>query len=297
MQMVSSTGETVAKGPEIAQVSRPARALIGWMQEEEARLVLAGRRADRAGDPAFSARWKIARTALDSRQAGIDQSDVLTDPPNELADHIHQLRSVDAAAPYFGDGWLVRMADLSRVCALQPVVFWDHAEERAALANPDDIASIASVTLPLPQETPLPVQFDRPRMTWLITSRNPNLKFVGEFSGQVQPGIIAFGFAVKVMASFVQVVSHRGRLLLRDGYHRSLGLIARGIRRAPVFFKEFSPYQDLGIGSGMLSPEAYLGDRPPAIGDYLDKEVAAAVDLPASQKMLVVHGLELNPIG
>src|SRR6266545_3066963 len=99
------------------------------------------------------------------------------------------------------------------------------------------------------------------KKTWMIASRNPNLRLVGNFAGEVQPGAIGYGFIVSVLPSYVQVAWFRGRYVLRDGYHR------------------------------------YLGEQPPTLIDYLDDQVAASVMLPASQKMIVIHGIEMNPLG
>jgi hypothetical protein len=102
---------------------------------------------------------------------------------------------------------------------------------------------------------------------------------------------------VTILPSFVQVVRYRQRLILRDGYHRSLGLLAQTITRVPVLFREFGQFEPLGLGPGMLPEAAYLGDRPPLLADYLSDAVSAEVDLPATQKMLVIQGIEMNPMG
>ncbi len=237
--------------------------------------------------------------AVAQRPAGIDQTAILKDPPPELANYLTKFHGTEAGAPYRAEGWSVRIANLSKVCALQPVVFWDHATERAATVDETNLESSAAVTLPLPGQDSLPVQFDSHRNTWMISSRNPNLKLVGHVSSPVHDlkGGIACGFVVAVTPSFVQVALYRGRYVLRDGYHRSLGLLARGIKHVPVLFREFSPHSDLGLGQGMLAGDAYLGDRPPLLSDYLDDTVSAEVFLPASQKMVVVQGLEMNPLG
>jgi hypothetical protein len=41
----------------------------------------------------------------------------------------------------------------------------------------------------------------------------------------------------------------------------------------------------------------YLGERPPVLADFLNDQIAADVRVPAAQKMLVVQGLELTPLG
>jgi len=130
-----------------------------------------------------------------------------------------------------------------------------------------------------------------------MTSRNPNLRIIGNFSTPVPQGGHAFGFIVRILPSFIQVVKYRDRLVLRDGYHRSLGLLSRGIYLVPVFYKEFGPYDELGLPQGMLPQAAYLGDNPPVLPDYLAEDVSAEVALPATQRMIIVSGLETNPMG
>jgi len=267
------------------------------MAAPEAQLVLAGRRIDRADLPEFAVRGAGARAAVAARGKGCDQDGAVIDLGPELDDHLGQLRVSQSAHSYFAEGWTVKVVDLAKVCALQPVVFSDHAEERAAVADRANIASLASITLPLPSSTGLPAQYDAGQNTWMIASRNPNLRLVGNFSGELQPGAIGFGFIVSMLASYVQVARFRGRYVLRDGYHRSLGLLMRGIREVPVFVRDYSQFEDLGLAQGMLSQAAYLGEQPPMLMDYLNDDVSAAVTLPASQKMIVIHGMEINPLG
>lgn len=285
------------QGHDAAQVMRPARALVAWMAQPEAQLVLAGRRLDMANRPEHVERATAARTFLASRPRGCDQTGIVADPTADLQEHLAQFLSSSGAQTYLSQGWSVKIVDLSRVCALQPIIFSDHADERAAPVQPNDIRSIAAVSLPLQTSSGLPAQFDEVQKAWMIASRNPNLRLVGQFAGEVQPGQIGFGFIVSVLASYVQVALFRGRFVLRDGYHRSLGLLKRGIKNVPVLVREYSQYEDLGLPTGMLSQAAYLGDQPPVLMDYLDDSVAANVLLPGSQKMIVIHGMEVNPVG
>ena len=294
--MVSSTQQTLATTNQLGSVSRPARALIGWIPQAEGQLILAQRRITHANLPEHVARVAQARAAVQARNGDVDQAYLLSDVPEVLSEYVTRFTAQAAFAPFATEGWSVKIADLSKVCALQPVVFSDHAEERAQAAAPGDMLSLAKVTLPISGPTQLPLQFDQIRNTWIIPSRNPNLRIVGHFAGPVE-GKTGCGFLVEVTASFVQVVFHRGRYLLRDGYHRSLGLLARGMNHVPVLYREFTPFENLGLGPGMLPEQAYLGDRPPLLADYLNDEVSAEVSLPASQKMIVVQGMEMNPLG
>ena len=120
----------------------------------------------------------------------------------------------------------------------------DRRQERAMVATLGDMQSIATVTLPIPGPTELPIQFDQIRNTWIIPSRNPNLRIIGHFAGPIE-GKTGCGFLIEVTPSFVQVAFHRERFVLRDGYHRSLGLLARGFTHVPVLFREFSQFENL----------------------------------------------------
>jgi hypothetical protein len=301
--MSSSTQQTIAAGENsLSHVTRPARVLIGWMQQAEAQLMLAARMADQAGLQAHVDRATAARAAVARRSSFVDDAQILDEPGEELQAHISTLVAHHDFKPYQAEGWSIKIADLSRVVALQPMVFWDHAQERTSSAVADDMVALAKITIPIrsANET-LPLQFDPVRNTWMITSRNPNLRIAGQFSAPFDVGggqqMTGCGFMITVMPSFVQVVSFRGRLLLRDGYHRSLGLIAQGVTRVPVLFREFGQFDPIGLGPGMLPEAAYLGQRPPFLADYLNDTVSAEVNLPATQKMLVVQGIEMNPMG
>jgi hypothetical protein len=279
------------------QLTRPARVLLGWLNEQDGCMMLSGRNMDTAMASDNVARARRGRDAVSQRRTGADQSDTISAPIESIADHVTALTATDAGQQMATTGWTVQIADLRRVCALQPAIHFDHARERTVDADANDPLSIARISLPLPSDTVLPAQYDPHQKTWVITSRNPNLRIVGNFQAAAGPGVGALGFLVRVLPSFVQVVKYQGRYVLRDGYHRSLGLLSRGIHDVPVFYKEFGAFEELGLPQGMLPQAAYLGDRPPFLPDYLDDDVSVEVALPATQRMIIISGLETNPIG
>jgi hypothetical protein len=235
--------------------------------------------------------------AVAARPEGIDQLDVVREPSgDDLHDHLERLRA-GAGAAYFDDGWRVALVDLPRVCAFQPSVFTDSAAERAAGVDPSDIAQLARVTLPTEWRLEQQAQLDEARQQWLLVSRNPSLRVVGHFAGPLQPGgPLAFGFFATILPSFLQVARYQGRYFLRDGYHRSIGLLDVGARRVPAFVRDFETIATL-VPNGMLPQELFLGPRPPTMADYRDDNVATDVSLPAAQKMVLVQALELSPQG
>jgi hypothetical protein len=242
-------------------------------------------------------RIESARRAVRDRAATLDQNGVIRDVSDDLLDaHIEKLRQGDAA-PYFAEGWRVALVDLARVCAFQPAVFTDSAADRAAGVDADDQTQLARVTLPTESNAELRAQRSEERKQWLFVSRNPNLKITGMLGGKIDVNTPpVFGFFVTVMPSYMQIATYQGRHFLRDGYHRAIGLLGVGAREVPAFVREFSSIAQL-VPQGMLPQEGFLGDRPPTLSDYADDQVAATVQLPASQKMIVVQGLELSVSG
>jgi hypothetical protein len=280
----------------LVRALRPARVLIGWTRLDEGALTLAAREPNAVTDE-HRDRVRAAREVVLGRAEGIDQDGLISHAPIALRDHIAALKSHPVLAAYLAEGWDVAVADLTRVCAMQPFVFTDSALDRVRDVEANDMADVCRLSLPIPEPAGLRAQFDSSRQAWMFSSRNPNLRINGQFSGSIGPGALAYGFVVSVSPSFMQVAGVRGRYVLRDGYHRAYGFLRRGIGRVPVLYREYGALEDLGLHPGMLPQEAYLGTRPARLVDYLDDEVSTAVDLPASQKMVVIQGMEMTPLG
>jgi len=264
------------------------------MPEEQALHLQASQRTD-GRLPQHVTIAATARQAVAARPNGFNQAEAISEAPPSLEAHTNALRQLPTAGAYFNEGWNVALADLRKICALQPNVFTDHTEERTAGASTSDLDSLAGITLPLPSNAEVPAQFDQVHQAYTITSPNPNLRIVGAWGGMVPPGVLGLGFTVAVVPSFVQVAKVQGRFVLRDGYHRAYGLLRRGIFLVLAFVRDFG-LQELGLPAGMLPQSAYLGERPPVLPDYLDDSVSIDVMLPATQKMVVIHGVELTPV-
>jgi len=274
---------------------RPGRALIGWMSEDDARRTLAAGQPELAPDPALIEHARAARAAVGRRLPGLDQAKIVQPLPAELGAYAGRLARSEQSAVLLSEGWQIQLVDLRRVCSLQPTIESENAVQRVLGVDAGAIESIAAVTLPesgVNQRTP--VQYDDARKTWLLSAANANLRLDGPFAGDVG-GRKAVGFFVGVGSSFLQVARHHGRYVLRDGYHRSFGLLARGIHVVPACVRDFGA-AELGVSPAMFGPDVYLGERPPLLADFLDDAVAADVTLPIVQKLIVIQALELAPI-
>lgn len=278
----------------LATVARPARALVGWVPEQEAALWLASRRADLQQQPQYVERARQAREAALSLNRVLDQSVALAPPPQELAAHWNAWSQHPAGAPLVAEGWQLAIADLTRICAIQPLVYTDYPTERIASLTQDDMAALAAVTLPILSPANLAAHFDDAQHAWIFSSSNPNLRIMGQFNAQLQPGVMGFGFAVGLSPSFIQIASFQGRLILRDGYHRAFALLAAGLNRVPVIHRTFNTSTELALPQGFFPFDVFLGPNPPLLTDYHDDRVSAAIQMPVVQKVLVIQALSFQ---
>ena len=103
--MASVTQQTIATGNTLGHVTRPARALIGWMQQPEAQLMLAQRMVQLAGDQSHVDRASAARQTVAARPPLVEELHVLSEPGQDLAAHIASLVAQPDYQPFVAEGW------------------------------------------------------------------------------------------------------------------------------------------------------------------------------------------------
>src|SRR5262249_54628608 len=103
-------------------------------------------------------------------------------------------------------------------------------------------------------------------------------------------------FTVRLFTSFLQAVGFRDRYLLMDGYHRAVSFLRQGVNVVPALVREVRSFEELNPRRGMLPPSVVLGNNPPFLPDYLDEDVSASVELPETQRVIVIQGLELSVV-
>lgn len=287
----------IRPGPEVPLLE--ARALLAWMGMEHAGQILLQGRQSGTFTAEMQQRWHDAKAARDRRTQAVDQSDLIRPLPGDLASYVTRLQKNPQAQQYFDEGWQPALVDLPRVCAFQRHVYTEHSMDRVAQVSVRDQRALAEVTLPLAAPDPVTFQYDRQRQQFVTSIGGPNLQIVGAFGGMapgMPAGTVHMGFRLRVVTSFLQVSAVQGVCFLRDGYHRALGLVARGARYVPAFVKDGMSMSDL-LAPGALEYEAIMGSGPPVISDYWDDEVAVSVQLPAPRRIISVQAAELSVYG
>jgi hypothetical protein len=246
-----------------------------------------------------SAAWaEQAAAVLSSRPPNPDQAGVVQVLPAEFHDHLEQLRRFPDAQRMFDAGWAVALVtDLRRlICAQDSVRVDEDGDPPLAIS---DLSSLAQVALPL-QRPPaqLPATFDPALQVWKISSPSRNVRITDRFGGEAGDGVFKFGFVVEVLTSFLSVAEYRGRLILRDGYHRAYRLMQSGIFVAPAFVRAYA--DDEAVFTGQPLPEQiWMGERPPLLADFADDALAHDAWLSHADTELYVGaippGLSLDP--
>lgn len=286
--------------------TRPARALIGWIRERDALILLGIPLRPLNPSPADVRRVAVALAAVDSRAPSIDQRHAVSEIDDALLNYALEIEKQPHYKNYLKNGCTLRIAQLPDICALQPIVHLDYADfagdfaERIERANPQDIVSVARITLPLTVPAPPPVHIESQKHAWTLHSANPDIRILTNFSGRIEvaPGLFAmgYGFCIAQPISVVQVVLYRGRYFLKDGYHRCLALLQRGITRVPVIFQGLDETQMLVV-EGRFADEVILGEHPPKLTDYLRDDVAARISALSFSKTVVIRAEESHSWG
>lgn len=270
---------------------RPARALLGWLSEKQARGYLNAQRRD-AG-LTEDQRHAIAQAhAQVAGRAPFDGGSAVVGPcPAMLSGHRDALYAHGRFSAMRNEGWEIAIIDLERVCVVQPMVLSEPDPRVAAKPAPGDMAALAKITLPIPDPQVLPYQIDSAKNVALLSSPNPNLRAVGFRVQQTEQGTL-LGFVVEVATSFVQVAEFGGRFVLTDGNHRAVSLLKMGITRIPALTRKHMHGEDLRLAKSVLSAATYLGERPPRIADYWDPAVSADILVPRKKKLVMIQAVE-----
>ena len=269
---------------------RPARALLGWLSDKQAKGAMTSQRRDVELTDEQRRSVEAARAAVAARASFRAASPIFGPCPETLRAHSAALYAHERFRTFRDEGWQIAMVDLTRVCVVQHTVLAE-SDPRIGSVDPDDLSALARITLPSPNEQPLSYQIDSQRNVAVLSSLDSNLRIAGFATQQVARGTL-MGFIVETATSYLQVAEVGGRFVLRDGNHRAASLVRQGITRVPALFRALAHGEDLGVPKSALSPATYLGERPPTPLDYWDPVVSASVLVPRRRKFVLIQGLE-----
>jgi hypothetical protein len=275
--------------PSIDASFRPARALIGWMEADEAHQALASGHDGGVTDAMVERAARARRTASTSRKRP-SKSVAINDSVSGVGEYLSKFRPT--IQQDLDNGWRFATIDLTQLIALQAVTFTDHYAEKTYELQRADTERIAKITLPFPDERQPLIQADNSGHAWIVSSNNPHLQVVEAVQDE---GAGVFGFRLGRPTSILKVANIGGLAVCLDGHHRVYQLLRRGIAHAPGIFRSFSSLNDVPqLPPGLFSDKLIRGENPPHIGDLLDNDTSAPVLAPATRKFLLIEARELT---
>jgi len=273
------------------------RFLLAWCDRDEAVQIQLGSRVPNQGEDTSSQvqSWTIARERLQARPAYNLPTPTLEPLPEELrARGEALLQRPDVTGAFAGYNLSVGMANLHNVLSFQKNILADGVE-RVSTVDLGDPQALFSACLPDAAE---PIQMsgllDNDGKAFSISSTNPNLRIMGSQLANIN-GQPFYGFAIGFGLPFVQVVEYQGRWFIRDGYHRTFGLLRKGAERIPCLFIRAHDAQQFGGTAPLhIRGETLFGAHPPFLKDFLDDEVSASAVRPLTGKVLRIAASEFN---
>ena len=258
---------------------RPSRVLAGWLDEASSRTL--------GLDAAAARRCRATARARSQDPRPIE----VEAPPPALRRLAEELSDVD---PRFRGGELeVVVVDLAHVAATQSVVAVDEARVSALAAVPS-LDEVATVTLPVAPGVLPTTAFDERAQAWVVRSRGASIAVSGRYVAAAEsgdPGSQCFGFSISAQPSRVTVGVHEDRVVLLDGHHRAVALLARGIRRVPVALDRTA---SLHLTADHLAREVILGPAPARLCDYLDAEVSLEAVVARTERVILISATEID---
>ena len=275
------------------------RVLLPWLDRREALVALLGFRLPLAHEEvsALSALYDVQVAARRARLPFDLPPPDLEPLPDSLAERGEAFLASLSSSLVKERNLRVGIIDLSQVLSFQKVVAVEAAEKRVQGVTQDDWQSLVDLCLPVVRAgEQIQGVFDKDGGGLTISSDNPNLRVspVQQVKRGPNGGEELIGFNVTFGMAHVQVTRYQDRCYLKDGYHRSYGLLARGIRRIPCVLSDSLTFADVmgAAAAAFIAQEHLTGPHPPRVSDFLDPNLSALTQQQMFRKVVRIRAEE-----
>jgi hypothetical protein len=253
------------------------RTLIAYVDDQEKRNILLGRlplpSEDLTQIEQSIARYNAART---SRPRYTPTNPIVSED-DPILDKIRTRPDIINAFDPTGLSWRAVMIDLKQVLSFQPIVRVGDLDERVMATSKD---TNLLYQLCFPPNVQMEASFETNEQGHTIITSSPNLTYVPA-QIPVQAGaqfVPAPAFVPQVNLGFLNVAHYQGRYFVRDGYHRSAGLLRTNTEPQviiPCILVEAQTLNQIGWRPGMIAEAVLLSDHPPYVSDFWEDEVSS----------------------
>ncbi len=228
---------------------------------------------------ARSARFPVDQAAIrercdaarDIRAARGPLSQRVVPCPPQYDEHLSRVRSRPLFQSLFHSyGTDLGLVDIASLIPVQPHADYSFALEAVPPAPKEqEILDVCLPAGPQPLDAWGGVTDAHGVGSFTVCSNDLNL-MVSEVHMDTDP-LLKVTFTLSKTAVFLVVAEEEGRLFLKDGTHRAIGLLARGVAMAPcVILREVS---GRSIVPDFLPRDSIFGVHPPQVGDFFDERL------------------------
>lgn len=241
------------------------RILAGFMHPDQAVRTV---RWDQGPEAQAELRRQLeARCEAVGRREAFEPEGVIVPGDRELLDQAAARQDVQTA--FKRDRWSLEWVDLRKIVAVQREIVADGLDRRVRAACADQAALLELCIPSAPEGAEVDFNVDPDRHGMTLVSANPNLRLTGL---RHQTGAVVIGFAVST--GHLTVARYRGRLYLRNGYHRAAGLAREGVTRVPAVVTQAESLENIVVGDGGFGGEIAAWRVPPVVTDFWDETVS-----------------------
>ncbi|MBV9861168.1 MAG: hypothetical protein JO267_03365 [Alphaproteobacteria bacterium] len=273
-------------------MSSPGLSLFGFMDRPQALKHLKSVCViDNPSEGALALQWKAARARLGEpiRDAGNPRIEPI---PAKYQAYIKRLTTEPWVATLMKGpmkGCAFKMVEIDPLLAYQYTIDVARAGRICdKLGKPPSVEEMLNICL---QRESLGenVLMSRQANSVAIKSRNLNLQILNQ--GMVGKNTIGITFGWS--SPLVQVVVHKGKHYLHNGFHRAYGLRMAGAEMMPCVLRTVSDYDAIGVrdDGATFGPQYFENGNPPALGHY-GQGRAYEVQLRAATRILNVSWSE-----
>lgn len=250
--------------------------------------------------------WRVAAEhfeGLQTSQAGVANKPQILPVSSSTQAQISKLIALPSFAATFSNVpiafGMVPLAQL--VCAQFDITVSTLEALKQSLSDKPRPLQLAKLCLPLEPSHGGCVLGKESDGDYVFHSNSHDLRFLGaqivpvasitgyQPNGHAQAAIVlGVGFSTNVL----NVLRYSDRLVLNNGYHRALALLASGITHAPAVVQVCSHWEDVGL-CGMREifdngTVYFTKARPPLLRDYLDPQLTSTWPLRPVRRQLSI---------
>lgn len=168
------------------------------------------------------------------------------------------------------------MINLKQVLSLQSTIRTDNLDERIHASQKD---STSLLQLYFPSDPPMEATYKIDERSCTLTTSNPNLMYQPSIlvGAQTLPNI---ALTPQIKPNFFNVAHYQGRYFVREGHHRTAGLLHHSTETsaiAPCILIEAQTIEQVGWQQGMFPISTLLSDYPPYLSDFWNESLSCDI--------------------